>query len=455
MLHSSLQDIIREADETEYELFHFTTSQNDSPLGQGTLGRKEYRTATPLRTRRSAGKSKDEEPEIYLEAALRYLDRFHSIKPMPGTRAHLEALVERLDNVRNQVDGLQNSVQESQRKVPSVAQIQAEESAINELKVQISQLKKKKDNLDNSISSAIRQAQRPARQTTAASRSKPPRPQQSLAIPEKSISTPPVELNLESSASQIDGGSSSLCSPSQPHVNHRGEPTAAVPSRLDDGQMSDLQDEPVGVPMPFKTKPQSEDIQSSTMSTQEKRMADLPRKNEPDEFCITPEMDRICAKIWDTIADLLIPGNQFAHGNNIPNAKDTILILETISSQAIYESSSALSPKGSSPSTRSTLSSILGIDIHPSPAGVVHQIFTAFILLTLLLAPNHSIPLNTLKAQLASRTGLNSDLTSGVSKQASAAFRPTDLGSRAIYGCVAKKLIKIDRGGGGQVVKFD
>lgn len=31
---------------------------------------------------------------------------------MPGTRAHLESLVERLDNVRNQVDGLQNSMQE-------------------------------------------------------------------------------------------------------------------------------------------------------------------------------------------------------------------------------------------------------------------------------------------------------------------------------------------------------
>lgn len=75
MLHSSLQDIIREADETEYELFHFATYQDDSPLGQGTLGRREYKTATPLRTRRTAGKVKDEEPEVYLEAALRYLDR--------------------------------------------------------------------------------------------------------------------------------------------------------------------------------------------------------------------------------------------------------------------------------------------------------------------------------------------------------------------------------------------
>lgn len=75
MLHSSLQDIIREADETEYELFHFSTRQDDSPSGQGTLGRREYKTATPLRTRRNAGKAKDEEPEVYLEAALRYLDR--------------------------------------------------------------------------------------------------------------------------------------------------------------------------------------------------------------------------------------------------------------------------------------------------------------------------------------------------------------------------------------------
>lgn len=78
MLHSSLQDIIREADETEYNLFHFVRHPDDaSMLGQGKLGRKEYKAATPLRTRHVTGKIKEEEPEVYLEAALRYLNRLY------------------------------------------------------------------------------------------------------------------------------------------------------------------------------------------------------------------------------------------------------------------------------------------------------------------------------------------------------------------------------------------
>ena len=51
--------------------------------------------------------------------------------------------------------------------------------------------------------------------------------------------------------------------------------------------------------------------------------------------------------------------------------------------------------------------------------------------------PSYSLPLNRLKEILSA---------SGV--QGSAVTRP-------IYGCVAKRLLKIERGGGEQIVKFD
>ena len=65
----------------------------------------------------------------------------------------------------------------------------------------------------------------------------------------------------------------------------------------------------------------------------------------------------------------------------------------------------------------------------------------------------------TLKTVLASKSALPSlraDATAE-EKQAAAAIEAStaQLGTRALYGCRAKKLIKIDRSGTEQIVKFD
>jgi hypothetical protein len=57
-------------------------------------------------------------------------------------------------------------------------------------------------------------------------------------------------------------------------------------------------------------------------------------------------------------------------------------------------------------------------------------------------SPHFSMPLNKVKAELVNKAGGNSAaLSMGT--------------TRILYGCVAKKLVKIDRGGGEQIVKFD
>jgi len=170
---------------------------------------------------------------------------------------------------------------------------------------------------------------------------------------------------------------------------------------------------------------------------------------------ITPEMERVCTKMWNVIPDLLVPGNNFGSpGNAPPNAKDTLAILQTIASQPIPDATS----NASSPSTRSTLSSLLGIEIGPT-GGTPHQIMTALVLLTLFTAPNHSIPLTALKGRLTSKAAIPSPGPGAgrEAKQSAAALgaSASQVGTRALYGCVAKKLVKIDRGGGEQIVKFD
>ena len=69
------------------------------------------------------------------------------------------------------------------------------------------------------------------------------------------------------------------------------------------------------------------------------------------------------------------------------------------------------------------------------------QILIAHLLLTLLSTQHYALPLNKVKEALAAKAG-------GSSVGAST--------NRIIYGCVAKRLVKIDRSGGReQIVKFD
>jgi hypothetical protein len=111
------------------------------------------------------------------------------------------------------------------------------------------------------------------------------------------------------------------------------------------------------------------------------------------------------AKIWRTIPDLLVPGNSFSSpSKRHPDAKDTLsvdysfgllytltnvsfysAVLQAIADQPIPDPSTD-SP--SSPSTHSTLSSLLGIETFGPAVGTPHQIMTAHVLLSLLTAPN-------------------------------------------------------------------
>ena len=99
-------------------------------------------------------------------------------------------------------------------------------------------------------------------------------------------------------------------------------------------------------------------------------------------------------------------------------------------------------PNPASPSAASS-SSYTSLSLHQQPSGngpTAQQVATAQILLALLSSPpEYSMSLGKLKEVLSG--GLSQS-------QGSAVTRP-------IYGCVAKRLLRITRGGGEQVVAFD
>jgi hypothetical protein len=73
------------------------------------------------------------------------------------------------------------------------------------------------------------------------------------------------------------------------------------------------------------------------------------------------------------------------------------------------------------------------------------QVLIAFVLYQLVSSPGHAMALNGLKDALSSKI-----TSSGLSVSA-LGQNPT----RIIYGCVAKRILKIDRTGKEQIVKFD
>lgn len=101
-----------------------------------------------------------------------------------------------------------------------------------------------------------------------------------------------------------------------------------------------------------------------------------------------------------------------------------------------------LPPQLNSPGTLSVSTSSAAQTHSPS----LQQILTAYLLVSLLSAPpQYSMPLNKVKDSLAAKAK-SAGISVGTLGQGT---------SRVLYGCVAKRLVKVERGGGEQTVKFD
>lgn len=77
------------------------------------------------------------------------------------------------------------------------------------------------------------------------------------------------------------------------------------------------------------------------------------------------------------------------------------------------------------------------------PVPTFQQVLTAHLLVSLALADKHSLSMNTCKDLLTAKA---SEETGNISTQSPI---------RILYACVGKKLLKIERGSGEQIVRFD
>ncbi|KAH0589334.1 hypothetical protein H2248_005094 [Termitomyces sp. 'cryptogamus'] len=150
---------------------------------------------------------------------------------------------------------------------------------------------------------------------------------------------------------------------------------------------------------------------------------------------VNGEIERIVARIWATIGDMIMPGHLFdtsqgATGSKPNPSKETIAHLQSLSD---------MSPLLTSPSVSSVSSTAVGTSATPTS----QQVLTAHLLISLLSSPpEFSLSLNKVKNLLA----IKASSGGGVGATGT---------TRILYGCVAKRLLKIDRSGGEQVVKFD
>ncbi|KDQ57742.1 hypothetical protein JAAARDRAFT_35427 [Jaapia argillacea MUCL 33604] len=211
------------------------------------------------------------------------------------------------------------------------------------------------------------------------------------------------------------------------------------------------------VPMPLPPSPP----RSVQTPVQPKRSPDrtktVKESAKKPRLKVTTEMERIVTKMWSSVGEIIMPGNTFdvssGGGNRPPRAKDTMyafgLYCRCTQPNHIFRSSAyldtlcsqVLSPP--SPSTSSVSS--LAPPVLPSTP-TTHQLLTSLLLLTLLTSPTLSMEINALKEVLASRLKQSGDgEEDGMGAQAS---------QRALYGCVAKRLVRIERGKGEQIVKF-
>jgi hypothetical protein len=159
------------------------------------------------------------------------------------------------------------------------------------------------------------------------------------------------------------------------------------------------------------------------------------------------------SKIWATVGDLIMPGNSFGtSGSGGPRplrAKETmyssrhltgIILTNWFSPSAHLHALAAQDPLPTSP-TASSLSSITTAGAQ-SPTS--QQVLTAHLLVALLEAtPQYALPLAKVKEILSARGERGLAVIGGGAS------------IRVLYGCVAKRLVRIDRGGGEQIVRFD
>ncbi|KAJ6593774.1 hypothetical protein B0H19DRAFT_1091950 [Mycena capillaripes] len=424
VLDTELGDLIRDIDPAELGLF---TPQ---------LTRVEFHGPAPR---------KKQDPEVYAQAAFAYIGKYNTIRPMPRAYAQVVAILDQLAATRDNIRALTAALEQIQ---PSELKPLAdqEEQRVLDLQAKLADLRQRKD-----AAAAQPKARKRLLRPKPAAPEPPSTPIQSSSKLDETFHTPAAAArtlrftdNLLMDE-QVDLADISISTPVAPsRMQQRG--SVVDDPEEEDGEetleqsaeqsVADSIDESADDdPTVVLPKPAMVHSASPPTSPIQPPATDTPKMGK---VRVNAEMERIVAKIWSSAGDLIMPGHPFdatgsGSGSKPPRAKETIAHLQSIA---------ALTPTPASPST--TISSLTA----PAPAAPApQQILTAHLLLSLLnTGPQFSMPLNKVKELLAAKASTSGGAGIVLGGQST---------TRVLYGCVAKRLVKIERGGGEQIVKFD
>ncbi|KAG9105442.1 hypothetical protein FRC07_009278 [Ceratobasidium sp. 392] len=497
-----ITDIIRDAEEGEQTLF--TRRTVDSAGVRRGVDVRPIPVPVPVvgagvgRTLAGIGLEKEADVDVLLGAALKIVESYGS---MPRAKGHIEQLHDRAAEVRSRISLLEDELEEL--KTASVAlpveaepSLRDEEASVVRFEAQLAAARRKRDALRDQLQSkkrartlhntghtistptaAARTRTRPGAAAAAvAVNSKIPNPFLSrITAKSDPDATTNISVHLTGGESAAESlvderppmwADDSILSNAGNETREEGEedegegviPSDSIWER--DGEEDDVGGEEATVVLaippaveispppspkrttapPLRTRSSAASIGGSEPARAVPAPAPAPTpvaapvkpavevKSKPSSGSatsvkITPEVEANTALIWSTVGKVIAPSSNYGADSPAPGAAETISILQSLASQPFANAPS-------SPSSASTLQN----PAEPAPA---QTILTAILLLYLLReGPS---PLPAVRSALAEKEGDNA----------------AGLGIKALYACVAKKLLKIDRKGREATVRFE
>ncbi|KAF8270254.1 hypothetical protein EI94DRAFT_1723164 [Lactarius quietus] len=492
VLSTPLGDLIRDIDPSELGLFNLLPppppAASHHNLQVPEITRVEVVSATPLRKQPAAhrrdvfAEPKKPPPEVFAEAALKYIDRYAEIRPMPQVRSRVLAMLEQLHQLHGEIRSLNDTLKDVEALAPtsdpvaSKSHIAREEKKLREIQARLEQLQKHKLALQSKRPIALEPVE-----DNPPSSQKPPNstlsdPQEDtfwttpgdrsaldfkgeqlidedvdLSDITSSFSTPVVPfkpsvariVSLDETVYEEEQGPTEEADDSNALENTFDHTTVAHDNNGENVEQAN--DQPL---------PQTTDEPS--IPVVELGPSDISTINDPTprakKIRVTGDVERIVSKIWASVGDLIMPGNPFsasgtsASGTRPPHAKETMYDYSYLcddSSSYIAQCAPAYVGLTGTPSCSPTASSLSSATAPSTQSPTSQQVLTARLLLALLEVPPHfALPLAKVKELLSARESVGT---------------MTGASNRVLYGCVAKRLMRIDRdrGKGEQTVRFD
>ncbi|KAF7782470.1 hypothetical protein Agabi119p4_1846 [Agaricus bisporus var. burnettii] len=434
ILQCHLGDLIRDVDPSELGLFSLVQPQRNS-MQEKEVERINFHGATPLRrphSRHDDKSRRDAGPEIYAKAAMKYMDRYKLVRPMPRAQDQIQQILARVPILRQSIEDLTDNLRQLEQVQTSThldyrSQIDEEEQRIQDLRATLTELtskrltliKGRKTHLDLAENTQKPLASSKPRTEEDEFWSTPAAPTRALKFSgENMLMDERADFGDMSVISFTSGPTPKVLTDSlrdnieRPLFQHatpnliQNEVTTSQPNVLLMKPLESAVD-------PAQDPPENDtpDAESESHSSPQHQTLDVDEVKASDHetvlgITITNEVEVIVNKIWTVMKDLVVSAAAIKKVElpGKPSTREIIDLLESLRDISLTDESSPTSGNN---------------------APAFQQILTATLLIGLITtSADHSLSLSKVKELLASRTAGTTN-----------ASQP--YGSRIVYGSLS------------------